>query len=65
MATITVKIDDAKAAVLRQKATEYGLAPEQFVSASIEDLLSQPDPEFDDAARRVLSKNEELYRRLA
>jgi hypothetical protein len=65
MTTFTVTIDDAKAAVLRQKAAGYGLAPEQFVSASIEDLLSQPEPEFDDAARRVLSKNQDLYRRLA
>jgi hypothetical protein len=65
MTTITVRIDDDKAAALRRKATQYGLEPDQFISASIEDLLSQPDAEFDAAVRRVLSKNRELYKRLA
>jgi hypothetical protein len=65
MATISVKIDDSKAARLRKKAKRFGLNPEQLVTASIEDLISNPDPEFDQAMRRALSKNKELYERLA
>ncbi len=65
MTTITVKIEDTKARVLREKAERYGLEPEQFLTASVEDLIGQPDPAFEEAARRVLSKNKELYRRLA
>jgi hypothetical protein len=38
---------------------------DEFVTASIEDLLAQPEPEFDAAMRKVLSKNKELYKRLA
>ncbi len=65
MTTITVQIEDAKAEALRKKADRFGLRPEQFLTASVEDLIGQPDPDFDEAARRVLSKNQELYRRLA
>ena len=65
MTTITVQLDDSKAALLQEKAERYGLLLDQFVTASIEDLIAQPEPGFDAAARRVLSKNKELYNRLA
>ena len=68
MTTITVQLDDSRAALLREKAEKaqkYGLPLDQFVTASIEDLIAQPEPEFDIAVRRVLSKNKELYERLA
>ncbi len=65
MTRIIVEIDDDKAAILEDKAKKYGLLPEQFVTASIEDLISQPDPDLEAAMRRILSKNQELYERLA
>ena len=65
MARITVEIDDSKAALLQKKAEKFGLLPDQFVAASIEDLIGQPEPEFEAAIRKVLSKNKELYKRLA
>jgi len=65
MTRIIVEIDDNKAAILKDKAKKFGLLPEQFVTASIEDLISQHDPDFEAAMRRVLSKNQELYERLA
>ena len=65
MTTVTLQIDDAKADALRQKARRVGLEPEQLLTASIDDLIGQPDADFDVAATRVLSKNRELYRRLA
>ena len=65
MARITVEIDDSKAALLREKAEKFGILPDQFVTASIEDLISQPEPEFEDAMKKVISKNKELYKRLA
>lgn len=65
MTTITVQLNDSKAALLREKAQKYGLPLDKFVTASIEDLIAQPEPEFDEAVRRVLSKNKELYERLA
>ena len=65
MTRIIVEIDDNKAAILENKAKKFGLLPEQFVSASIEDLISQPDPDLEAAIRKVLDKNQELYERLA
>lgn len=65
MTRIIVEIDDNKAAILKDKAKKFGLLPEQFVSASIEDLISQPEPDFEEAMRKVLDKNRGLYERLA
>ena len=65
MATITVEIEDSKAALLQERAKKIGLLPEQFVNAYIDDLIAQPEPQFEDAMRRVLAKNKELYKRLA
>ncbi|HMB30303.1 MAG TPA: hypothetical protein VKN82_00605 [Desulfohalobiaceae bacterium] len=65
MARITVEIDDSKAALLREKADKFGILPDQFVTASIEDLIGQPEPEFENAMQKVISKNKELYKRLA
>ena len=65
MARIIVEIDDSKAALLRKKAEKFGILPDQFVTASIEELISQPESDFEDAMRKVISKNKELYKRLA
>jgi len=64
MARITVEIEDSKATLLKQKADKFGLLPDQFVSATIEDLIA-PERDFEAAMHRVLSKNKELYDRLA
>lgn len=65
METITVKLNDSKAALLRKKAKKFGLLPDQFVTVSIEDLIACPEPDFEEAMQKVLSRNEELYKRLA
>jgi hypothetical protein len=65
MTRIIVEIDDNKAAILEDKARKFGLLPEQFVTASIENLISQPEPDLEAAIQKVLSKNQELYERLA
>ena len=65
MTTMTLQIDDTKADALRKKAQRVGLEPEQLLTASVDDLIAQPDADFDTAVSRVLSKNRELYRRLA
>ena len=65
MAKITVELEDSKADLLQKKAEKFGLLPDQFVTASIGDLMGQPEPDFEAAMRKVLSKNKELYKRLA
>ena len=65
MATITVNIEESKLLTLKEKAESYGLRLEQFIAASVEDLVSQPEPEFDQAVEKILAKNKELYKRLS
>jgi hypothetical protein len=65
MAKIIVEIDDSRAEILREKAKQFGLLPDQLVTASIEDLISRPESDFEEAMRNVMDKNKELYKRLA
>lgn len=65
MTTLTLTIDDHKAAALKDKAEHYGLPLEDLLIASIENLVSHPKPEVEQAIQHVLSKNRELYRRLS
>lgn len=65
MTSITLRIADDKAEKLRNKARELGIVLEKFLSASIEELASLPEPDFDKAVNKVMEKNEELYKRLA
>ena len=55
----------AQADKLRAEAERLGLSPEDLARAALSDLLSTPDAEFQDVARRGLAKNSELYTRLA
>ena len=65
MTQFTIQLDDKKAAFLREKSKQFGLAPEQLVAATIADLIALPDPNFEQAMKNVLNKNNELYIRLA
>jgi len=65
MTRIIVELDENKAAILKSKAKKFGLLPEQFVTASIEDLISQPDQDIEAAIQNVLDKNQALYQRLS
>ena len=50
---------------LREVASRLGVSPEDLARMSVEELLARPDEKFEEAARHVLEKNAELYRRLA
>jgi hypothetical protein len=64
MTTLTVTIDDRKAKALKSKAEHYGLPLEDLLVASIENLVTQPEPDFERVVKHVLTKNRELYHRL-
>jgi 16S rRNA U516 pseudouridylate synthase RsuA-like enzyme len=65
MTTVKVSVSEAKAEALRRMARRCGLGVEDLVAASIADLVARPERDFERAARRVLERNRELYRRLA
>ena len=65
MSAITIELTEERMRRLRETAARLGLSPEELARAGVEELLARADAEFGEAARRVLEKNEELYRRLA
>ncbi|NOX63283.1 MAG: DNA-binding protein [Chloroflexi bacterium] len=65
MVTITVSLPERKAVELKEMASTLGVTVEDLVRLGVEDLLTQPKEDFDKALTYVLSKNKELYERLA
>jgi plasmid stability protein len=62
---LAIELPPAQADKLRAEAERLGLSVEELARAALTDLLSTPDPEFQAVARRVVTKNRELYKRLA
>jgi antitoxin FitA len=65
MASIILDLSDAQFQKLQDLATLHGIAPEVLLKASLEDWLNSQKSEFVDATNYVLTKNAELYQRLA
>lgn len=65
MASITLDLSDTQLQKLQDLATLHGIAPEVLLKASLEDWLNSQNSEFVDATNYVLTKNAELYQRLA
>ena len=63
--TINVPISQQGLERLEEIARRAGVTPEELARAGLEDWLGQPREDFVEAARYVLQKNAELYRRLA
>ena len=65
MARLTISLSDEEMRRLETLGKREGLTVEQMVRLGIHDFIGQPDDEFHAAAKRVLEKNAELYRRLS
>lgn len=65
MTQMTVTLPDEFAERLLQRSQELGIAPEDLVTASVEELLDRPSEEFRELMDYLISKNRELYKRLA
>ena len=62
--SISINLDEEQAARLEQRARELGVDASELAKAAVNDLLAREAEDFDRAAKRVLEKNRELYRRL-
>jgi len=62
---IPIELTPSQESRLRMEADRLGVAPEVLARLAVEDLLAQPEAAFQEAARRVVEKNRELYDRLA
>lgn len=65
MAAITIELPNERLQKLREMSLKFGVSMEELVRVSVEDMLTQPEEEFRQAARYVLKKNIDLYKRLA
>ena len=64
MSTLTFQVPEDKAARLADAAREMGVRVEDLLQRITDDFLARKNS-FEAAARYVLQKNAELYRRLA
>jgi len=62
--SISLHLDEEQSRRLEERARELGVDPGELAKAAVNDLLSRPEDDFSRAARLVLEKNRELYRRL-
>ena len=62
---ISLQLDDEQSRRLLEVANELHVDPSELAKAAINDLISRPSDDFERAARHVLEKNRELYRRLS
>ena len=62
---LSVELTAALEAQLAVVAARLNVSAEELAAAALRDLLTAPEPDFQEAAARVLEKNRELYRRLA
>ncbi len=63
--TLTINLSEEQAEALREKAAKSNITLEELVLRGIDEMLSQPDENFQEIADYIVDKNAELYRRLA
>lgn len=65
MYKLEITLSDAIAQKLKQMAAQANLSPEEYVTISVQQSLENNTVSFKQAAKYVLEKNAELYKRLA
>ncbi len=62
---IAIELNEIESAHLSDIAASIGIPVEELASAALADFVDASTADFDAAAKRVLDKNQELYRRLS
>ena len=62
--TLAIELSASQALAFSDAAARLQV-PEVELAAAVRDLVAKPRADFDAAAKRILTKNQELYRRLA
>lgn len=65
METLEVQLSEPTISKLKEAAERLNISPEELMILSLEEKLAQLDGEFQRATEYVLTKNAELYKRLA
>jgi len=61
---LAIELSEAQEQRLAEIAERLKVPAESLAEAAVRDLVSQPEPAFDQVAERLLHKNQELYERL-
>ncbi|MFM7465184.1 MAG: DNA-binding protein [Cyanobium sp.] len=62
---LAIDLSEHQAKALAEAAARLKVTEADLAAAAVRDLIAQPAADFEAAAECVLSKNAELYRRLA
>lgn len=65
MKSLEVQVEEPTVDRLEAAAEKLGITPEELLRVSVEEKLASLDESFRAAVDQVISKNEELYKRLA
>ena len=65
MVSITINLSDSQLQTLQELANAQGIEVDTLLQAGLVDWLTSQKTDFVEAADAVLTKNAELYRRLA
>ena len=65
MTTSPIDLPEEQIRKLKELAAQYGVSPEELVRVSVEELLEQPEEQFQKAVEYVLKKNDSLYKRFS
>ena len=65
MSTLTITLSKDRLARLQEIAHRFNIKAEDLARVGVEELLRQPDEKFKQAAEYILTKNADLYQRLA
>ena len=65
MNTLTITLSEERFARLQEIARRFNVKVEDLARVGIEEWLRQPDEKFEAAVGYILTKNADLYRRLA
>jgi antitoxin FitA len=65
METLEVHLPEQTISKLKEAAERLSISPEELLILSVEEKLAQLDVEVQQATDYVLTKNAELYKRLA
>lgn len=65
MSTLTITLSEDRLSRLQEVARRFNVKAEDLARVCVEELLRQPDEQFELAVDHILSKNAELYQRLA
>ncbi len=64
MNQITLKLSEEQYQYIQQIASQKNASPEEVLESKITQWLQESQSDFNQAAKYVLAKNSELYRRL-